>query len=485
LTGATRPTATQLHNSLTHPVVDADGHFMELMPMLDDEIVACLEEVGGPELRNRYLDAPVRAFDTVQFQADRGDPAVRRGWRGMSAWWGNPVADARDRATAHLPRLLYERLDEIGVDLMLTYPSWALGFLAGPESELRAPVCRAVNRYTARLFAPYRDRLRPAALIPMDDPVEAAEEIDHAVGELGHSLVLLAGYATRPLNGSSDPSAVRLDMFGIDSGADYDPVWAACLRNRVAPVFHSSLQSHHPARSVSNYVYNHIGGLAHAHEALCKALFMGGVYRRFPDLRFGYLEGGVMWGASLLADMLGHWEKRGSHAIDELDPDRLDVDAVMALLHTYGTDDVIANAGRIQDFLERRPGRPAETDEFARAQVRTAADIIGPLAGRSFFGCEADDPLVPLAFQLRLAHRPVTLRPMLGTDVGHWDAPVMDQVVPEAFEAVDEGRMDPDQFEAFVFTNAVRLHGSLNPSFFDGTACEKPARTALTRPDPA
>lgn len=453
---------------------------MELMPLLDDAIAADLEETGGKELRDRYLAAPLRAFDTVQFQSDRTDPAVRRAWRGMSAWWGNPVADARDRATAHLPRLLYDRLDEIGVDLMLTYPSWALGFLAGPESELRAPVCRAVNRYTARLFGPYHDRLRPAALIPMDDPAQAAAEIDHAAGELGHTLVLLAGYATRQLGPSSDdPVGVRLDMFGLDSDADYDPVWEACVRNRVAPVFHSSLQSNHPARSISNYVYNHIGGLAHAHEALCKALFMGGVYRRFPGLRFGYLEGGVMWGASLLADLVGHWEKRGAHAIDTLDPDRLDVATVMALLRQYGTDDMVANAGRIEAWLGRRPGRPAQTDEFAAAGVETADDIIRPLADRSFFGCEADDPMVPFAFDLRVAHQPVSLRPMLGTDVAHWDAPVMADVLPEAYESVDEGRMDPEQFQSFVFTNAVRLHGAVNPSFFDGTLCEKQARSVL------
>jgi hypothetical protein len=52
-------------------------------------------------------------------------------------------------------------------------------------------------------------------------------------------------------------------------------------------------------------------------------------------------------------------------------------------------------------------------------------------------------------------------------------------VLPEAYEAVEEGRMGEDQFETFVFSNAVRLHGSVNPSFFDGTVCEKAARVAL------
>jgi predicted TIM-barrel fold metal-dependent hydrolase len=471
----THVTAAEARRRLDHPVVDADGHFIELMPLVDDEVLAYLEESGGPELRDRYRQRALWNLDTVQFQADRRHPDVVAGWRGMPSWWGNPVDDPRERATAHLPRLLYERLDELGVDLMLAYPSWTLGFLMDADATLRAPACRAVNRYTAALFRPYLDRLRPAALVPMETPQEAVAEIDYAVGTLGHTLVLLAGFATRPVGASG----YRLDVFGIDSAFDYDPVWDACVRNRVAPVFHSSLQYTHPARSISNYAFNHIGGIAHAHEALAKALFMGGVYRRFPSLRFGYLEGGVMWGASLLADMVGHWQKRGAHAIGKLDPSRLDVSSVIALVEEYGTDEMVGNAARIEEFLLRPPGRPAQLDEFAAAGLSDVEDIVVPFAERSFFGCEADDPLVPLAFGLRVGHVPLTLRAMLGTDVSHWDAPVMDEVLPEAYEALEDERVDAEQFEAFTFSNAVRLHGGVNPGFFDGTVCEKEARAVL------
>lgn len=471
--------AAEIRGRLGHPVVDADGHFMEFMPLVDDEVLAYVEEEGGADLRDRYLARAVRSLDTVDFVADRRSSAIVDGWRAMPSWWGNPVADAHERATAHLPTLMYERLDELGVDLMLTYPSWTLGFMMASDPELRVAACRATNRHTASLFAGLGDRLLPAAIIPMETPEEAVAAIDHAVGELGFRLVVLQGHATRPVGSSGDAAAFRLDVFGVDSAADYDPVWAACVRNKVAPVFHSSLQYSHPARSITNYAFNHIGGIAHAHEALCKALFMGGVYRRFPELRFGYLEGGVMWGASLLADLVGHWDKRGGHAIGELDPQRLDVDAVMALVHRYGTDQMVANAGRIATSLRRRPGRPAQLDDFAAAGVTSAADILQPLAERSYFGCEADDPLMPLAFDLTVAHTPVTLRPILGTDVSHWDAPVMNEVLPEAYELVEDGHVSEAQFEAFTFSNAVRLHGGVNPSFFSDTVCAQKAQAVL------
>ena len=121
-------------------------------------------------------------------------------------------------------------------------------------------------------------------------------------------------------------------MFGLDSEYDYDPLWATCVELGVAPVVHSALQHHRVTRSISNYVYNHINGLAAAHESLCKSLFLGGVTDRFPELRFGFLEGGVAWACALFAGLVGHWEKRNGDAIVGLDPDRLDVDELMQLL---------------------------------------------------------------------------------------------------------------------------------------------------------
>ena len=471
--------ARSIRQRLDHPVIDADGHFMEFMPLVNDEVLSYLEESGGLDLVERFRSAGARVMDTAVFEADRTTEAVVNGWRSIASWWGNPVADPRERATAHLPALLYDRLDELGVDLMLTYPSWTLAFMTATDPQLRGPLCRAVNRHIARLFRPYSDRLLPAAIIPMETPEEAVAEIDYAVGELGFRLVVIGGHATRAVGSSGDPAAFRLDVFGLDSVYDYDPVWEACVANRVAPVFHSSVQNSHPARSITNYSFNHIGGIAHAHEALCKALFMGGVYRRFPQLRFGYLEGGVMWGASLLADMVGHWDKRGAHAIEQLDPSRLDVDAVMAFVAQHGTEEMVAKSATLAGDLSRPPARPLQLDDFAAAGISTAADILTPFAERSFFGCEADDPLMGLAFKLHIAHTDVRLRPLLGTDVSHWDAPVMNEVIPEAYEAVSDGAVSDEEFREFTFVNPVLLHGGVNPDFFAGTVCDKQAQAVI------
>jgi predicted TIM-barrel fold metal-dependent hydrolase len=472
-------TAAEIRERVGHPIVDADGHFMEFMPLVDDEIVTYLEEEGGAALRDRFLASQSQVMDTAVFADRRSDPSIVDNWRAMPSWWGNPVSDPFDRATAYLPQLMNERLGELGIDFMLIYPSWTLGFLEIRDDALRAPVCRAANRYVANLFAGLRDRFEPAALIPMHTPEEAVAEINFAARELGFKSVVLHGFAHRAVG----PGSERLDFFGLDSPFDYDPVWAACVENRLAPAFHSSLQSHHPGRSITNYVHNHVNGIGSAHQVLCKSLFLGGVYQRFPQLRVGFLEGGVAWAAGLLADLIGHWEKRGGHAIGFLDPGILDVDAVLELVDKYGTPDMVRQRDRIGAHLSRAPGRPAELDEFARAGVTSIEDILEPFESRLFFGCEADDPLIGVGYGLNFGGREAALRPIIGSDVSHWDAPVMDEVIMEAYELLERGLVTPEQFKEFTFTNPVLLHGGANPSFFVGTAVESAASEVLTAAD--
>jgi len=52
-------------------------------------------------------------------------------------------------------------------------------------------------------------------------------------------------------------------------------------------------------------------------------------------------------------------------------------------------------------------------------------------------------------------------------------------VVAEAWELVDDGHINEDDFRAFTFENAVRFYASLDPDFFQGTRIEAEARQLL------
>ena len=206
---------------------------------------------------------------------------------------------------------------------------------------------------------------------------------------------------------------------------------------------------------MSSYVYNHIGGLASAHESLAKSLFLGGVTRRFPELRVGFLEGGVSWACSLYADLLGHWSKRNGQAIHDLDPDRLDVDALMTYVERYGDPAVVNRLDDIRRHFQRPAARPAELDEFRRAVIEKPEDIRDLFVPNFYFGCEADDPLVAWAFARKVNPMGAELRAMIGSDISHWDVVDVTEPVEEAYEMVAHGRITPENFCDFTFTNPV------------------------------
>ena len=61
---------------------------------------------------------------------------------------------------------------------------------------------------------------------------------------------------------------------------------------------------------------------------------------------------------------------------------------------------------------------------------------------------------------------------MFASDIGHWDVPDFASVLPEAWELVEDGHLDPADFRAFTFENPVALWAGTNPAFFAGTIVE-------------
>ena len=180
----------------------------------------------------------------------------------------------------------------------------------------------------------------------MNTPAEAIEELEHVAKTLKLKVVVMASVIKRPIPAAARRSpelaryATWFDMFGLDSAYDYDPVWAKCVELGIAPTFHSSGRGYGMRVSVSNFTYNHIGHFAVSAEAVCKALFLGGVTRRFPTLKMAFLEGGVGWACNLYADLIGHWKKRNARALAEVDPANLDHKRLAELFGRYADSGV-------------------------------------------------------------------------------------------------------------------------------------------------
>ena len=473
---------------LDHPVIDADGHWLEPIPILLDYLKA----VGGPEIAQRYVRSKAQEADWYRMSSQERLHQRRR----RPTWWGEP-ANTLDRASAMIPALLRERLDDFGVDFALIYTTVGLPYMANPDDELRRAMTRALNRMSAEMFRPFAQRMTPVAVIPMHTPHEALEELEYAVGELGMKAIVIANHVRRPipshLSAASDPAAAGhyIDVLALESPYDYDPFWAKCVELKVAITGHSNSVGWEGRASVHNFTFNHIGHFAGAGHVFTKALVLGGVLHRFPQLRFGMLEGGVGYACNLLTDMIGHWEKRRASALlDNVRPTNVDAQMMADLFSRYGGE---AYTSKLDEFmgclssinpytsLEELTARedPQNLDDFAAAHVSSADDLRSLFAERLYFGCEADDVTTAWAFDPHGNHR---LNPMFSSDVGHFDVIDMSGVLEEAYELVEDGLITADHFREFVFTNAARLHTSLNPDFFKGTVVEDAVARHVLQP---
>ena len=477
--------SAELKSRLTHPVIDSDGHTLESMAVFLDY----LKIVAGSDAVARFPKALEDTFGDPRWM--NATAAGRRDLRKLKpTWWANPAANTLDLATATMPKLMHERLDEMGLDVSVVYPTIALVTLEIEDEEIRRGSARALNRMKADLFGEFSDRLIAAATIPMHTPGEAIEELEFAVGEAKLKAAMVASYVRRPIPkvAREIPAAARytywMDTFGLDSEFDYDPLWAKCIKLGIAPTFHSVGYGWGARTSISNYVHNHIGNFAASAEAICKGLFLGGVPKRFPQLRFGFLEGGVAWARSLFCELIGHWEKRNGEAVQHYNPLKTDRKLFGELLERYGTGALRGDAERLlgrANYGGFGAGDPAQIDEWAQSGVRALEDIRDIFRDQFFFGCEGDDPLTMMAYRPMGTPFDLRLNAFYGSDIGHWDVPDMSECFEETYELVEHKLMDAEELRQFVFETPIRFWTAANPGFFSGTPIESHAKKLRAR----
>jgi predicted TIM-barrel fold metal-dependent hydrolase len=475
--GESQSRSARIRAQLDHPVIDGDGHIVELMPVFLDYV-----RDHGYGALVRGIFARTRAIEDLTMTQRREGGVLPHSWHVPSS--------TEYYATVTSPKRYHERLGEAGIDFAVLYPTAGIGLLQLPDEDQRVGLCRLYNEFMAEQYAPHGDRFTVAALVPMHTPDEAIAALRHARG-LGSKVALISSHVHRPLPGApwpaDDPWAdVRvsewdtrgwIDTFGIDSIYDYDPVWAEAIELGLPLAAHTAGIGASDRASISNFVFNQIGHFAAAGGALAKSLFLGGVTARFPRLRLALLEGGAAVGVQIYVSLVGNWQKRGGVAIAQLDPKNLDKDLLVELLV-----DSDPSLGRYSpDQLTSRAGSMTRVrDDFVAAQLSSVEDIRDRFCTNFFWGCEADDPLVGVAFDPRVAPLGALVPAFFASDLGHWDVPEFDEPLEEAYELVEHGILDTEQLREFVFANPIRFYASLNPEFFAGTAIETEAAAVFS-----
>ena len=232
----------EMRSKLNHPELDRDGHFIEFMPYYMNFV----EEVGGAPMvetfrQNRIGEIRMSPSEWHNMSREQRQHQLR--WR--RPFYALPTKLVQDRATSMLPRLLYRRMDELGVDFSVLYPTLGLDMLFIKNDEVRHAACRALNKMNANVWAEFFARMAPVAAIPTIPPEEGVAELDYAIGELGLKGIMISGNVHRyiPQVEQEAPERARhamwYDHMAMDSKFDYDPFWAKCVEHKVAPTSHA------------------------------------------------------------------------------------------------------------------------------------------------------------------------------------------------------------------------------------------------------
>ena len=426
----------RIKSRLDHPIIDSDGHAIEYLPLVRDilkeqageDAVAALDRTTGGAAAMRGL-APEQM---------RGAGMIR------ISWWGLPARNTLDRATALLPALLAARVEEMGIDHAILYPTYGLGSAQQEDADLRR-ADRARVQHVLFGGVPGARRVAHAgrASSRCTRADEAIAELEFATSQLGLKAFMFGGPISRPVPGLDAPLRVArwLDTLGVDSVYDYDPVWAKCVELGVSPTFHTASMGWPTHSSVSSYVYNHIGMFATAGETLARSLFLGGVP---PSLPHAPLRVPGRWrrmgGVALrVADLpLGEAQPRRDRSLRPVHARPRAPRRSLRAVRQRGVPRSTRRARRRAPATEpsrRGPGHDRRVRGVGGARApRTSAT---PTPTQFHFGCEADDPMTALAFDARRNPLGARLRAIFASDVGHWDVPDVREVLPEAWELVE------------------------------------------------
>lgn len=493
LPGLNSSRSAAVKSRLDFPVIDTDVHVNDYTPALEDYV----QQYGGSKLVDALRKAQGGRFATRSAEGkDWYEQSVqeRQHHRTLrSPWWARVTRNTLDLATYTLPDLLAERLAEQGADYSVLFPNDVLA-PTGAGDEYRQPLHRAINHFHADLYRKHAHRLTPVAGIPLTNPQEGIEELEFAVKTLGLKVINIAGGVKRPIPSiaakypkADHPDVARhahyTDFYGIDSPYDYDPFWAKVVELGVPVTTHYGSQGWTGRQSISNYMFNHIGHFADGSQAFAKALFFGGVTRRFPGLRVALLEGGADWGSHVFTHLVDRFEKRNREAVQNYNPAHADVELLAALFEQYGgeltkgkpvnKETLLRDSLGISALPHSRDPQGDELDDFLAAGIESAEDIRERWVKPFYFGSEADDRTVAAAFNTKVNPLNTQINAIWSSDIGHWDVPDLTEPLAESWDLVEQGVISADNFKSLVFENPYRFYTEANPAFFKNTDIEK------------
>jgi len=289
-----------------YQIVDADAHVNPVPTFWEEYLPAHLRDLA-PKLESAE-DA-----DYIVFEGKRKKVnliGAQAGRSGKDFKMEGRLSDTR--AGGWMPGARLADMDRDGMDAAVLFGGGPLG-TANPVLYIAS--FSAYNRWLADFCSYAPDRLCGVAYLPMRDVAETIGMMKEAAS-LGFTAVNIPAFPqgkmeiAEGVGGSAQLAALTGDPMGdlrYDS-PDFDPVWKTAVDLGLALTIHLGARGARYQDAQKFLPDLPMTKLAMAEPIAI--LIYGGVFDRFPDLKFATIESGVGWFAWLAGYMDATWKKQ-------------------------------------------------------------------------------------------------------------------------------------------------------------------------------
>lgn len=167
---------------------------------------------------------------------------------------------------------------------------------AATDTDFAAAVCSAHNDYYIDRYLNRDSRLKGSILIPKQDPLLSAKEIDRVGEHPGMVQVVVSNGAQKPYGHRS-----------------YHPIYEACVKHNLPFTIHVSMEGigiNNPptgAGHVTSYI-EYRAARSQIMMAHLASLIFEGVFDKYPTLKVVMMEAGMLWIAPLIWRLDDDWK---------------------------------------------------------------------------------------------------------------------------------------------------------------------------------
>ena len=291
-------------------LLDADAHVNPAPTFWDDYLPAKLAG-RGPKWEPA---GPGETHDWMVFEGVRKPLNLQSATSGQGKKFQTTGTKELLLAGNWEPAARLADMDRDGVQTAVLFGGGPLGTA---DNELYLASFDAYNRWLADFCSYNPKRLVGAAYLPMQD-IAASTAMVKDAAQRGLRAVNIPAFPQSGAITSGGFGAQVLALTGDPDGAlqyddaAFDPFWRACVDHDMAVTIHLGARSARPGQF--KFLPNMVMSKLCMAEPIAIMIF-GGVFDRFPDLRYGAIESGSGWVAYVaeymdnIYDSQRHWLK--------------------------------------------------------------------------------------------------------------------------------------------------------------------------------